>query len=286
MKILGHHPLSRRLCGHSGAGFKLLVLAVLLACAQQVGAGIFNTKHNLGSAGVNAASNFSGTSEICVFCHTPHGADASAAVPLWNRHLDPSGFETYDQLGTTTLDAAIENIGSVSIACLSCHDGTQAMDSMINEPGSGDKNFAFSNGIWSGQAAAVNGRIGPVTVITNLGKDLTNDHPIGVQFAGGGYSVSNPSGPGVDRDFNPAETAINGVTRVWWVNTLNEGGTSAFEKTDMKLYTRVGTKGVFAGEPQPYVECASCHDPHVDYNPTFLRIDPSGSAVCLTCHNK
>ncbi|NOY62352.1 MAG: cytochrome c3 family protein, partial [Gammaproteobacteria bacterium] len=49
---------------------------------------------------------------------------------------------------------------------------------------------------------------------------------------------------------------------------------------------RVGTRGVNAGEPQPYVECASCHDPHVDYNPTFLRIDPSGSRVCLTCHAK
>ncbi len=286
MKILGHRILSCRLRWRSIVGFCLLAPALALFCVQLASAGIFNTKHNLGSTGVNAASNFSGTSEICVFCHTPHGGDASAAVPLWNRHLDRNGYETYDQLGTTTLDAEIESIGSVSIACLSCHDGTQAMDSLINEPGSGDTNFAFASGVWSGQAAAVNGRIGPVTVITNLGKDLTNDHPIGVQYAGGGYSVSNPSGPGIDKDFNPAETAINGVTRVWWVNTLTEGGTSDFERTDMKLYTRVGTKGVFAGEPQPYVECASCHDPHVDYNPTFLRIDPSGSAVCLTCHNK
>ena len=251
-----------------------------------VHAGIFNTKHNLGSTGINAASNFSGTSEICVFCHTPHGGDSSAAVPLWNRHLDPAGFLTYDQLGSTTLDGQIEPVGSVSVACLSCHDGTQAMDSLINDPGSGADVFAFRAGTWSGQAAGVNGRIGPVTVITNLGKDLTNDHPIGLQFAGGGYAMSNPLGPGRDPDFNQADTKIEGSSRIWWVNTTNEGGTSDFEKTDMKLYTRVATKGVYVGEPQPYVECASCHDPHVDYNPTFLRIDPSGSAVCLTCHNK
>ena len=274
-----HHTRNSRILG---AG----LVCVFTLFSHTVVAGIFNTKHNLGSTGINAASNFSGTSEICVFCHTPHGGDTSAAVPLWNRHLDPNGFQTYDQLGTTTRDGSIEPVGSVSVACLSCHDGTQAMDSVINEPGSGADVPAFSNGIWSGQAASVNGRLGPTTVITNLGKDLTNDHPIGIQFAGGGYSASNPGGPGADSDFHQADTKYIGTTRVWWVNTNTEGGTSDFEKTDMKLYTRVGTIGVFPGEPQPYVECASCHDPHVDYNPTFLRIDPSGSAVCLTCHNK
>lgn len=263
-----------------------LLWVALLWPVAGVHAGIFNTKHNLGSTGVNAASNFSGTSEVCVFCHTPHGADASVNVPIWNRFVDPTGFTTYDQLGSTSLDAAIEPIGSVSIACLSCHDGTQAMDSLINDPGSGAENWAFRAGAWSGQAAPVGGRIGPVTVITNLGKDLRDDHPISVQYAGGGYSQANPHGPGRDPDFHQAETKYIGSERVWWVNTKSVGGTSDFEKSDMKLYTRVATRGVFVGEPQPYVECASCHDPHVDYNPLFLRIDPVGSAVCLTCHNK
>lgn len=262
-----------------------LLIALLPAICGTAAAGIANTKHNLGTTGTSAASNFSGTPEVCVFCHTPHGADATAAVPLWNRHLpQSSSFTTYDQLGTTTLDAAIEPIGSVSIACLSCHDGTQAMDSMINEPGSGADVQAFSNGFWSGQAATVGGRLGPPTVITNLGKDLTNDHPIGVQFAGGGYSISSPTGPGRDPDFNAPETEFSGDSRYWWLNTPI--GTSSFERTDLKLYTRPGTLGVNIGEAQPYVECASCHDPHVDENPTFLRIDPSGSAVCLTCHAK
>lgn len=256
----------------------------LLLCANVSVAGIFNTKHNLGSTGLNAASNFSGTREICVFCHTPHGGDGEAAVPIWNRRLDPDGFQTYDQLGTTTLDAVVEPVGSVSVACLSCHDGTQAMDAVLNEPGSGRRVPGFFNGAWSGQAAPVGGRIGPTTVITNLSKDLTNDHPVGIQYSGGGYSLTNPAGPGKDPDFNGANSEIMGTSRVWWVNT--PGGTGAFEKSDMKLYTRTASRGAYAGEQQPYVECASCHDPHVDYNPTFLRIDPSGSAVCLTCHNK
>lgn len=257
-----------------------------MLAATAVDAGIFNTRHNLSSTGVNAASNFSGTSEICVFCHTPHGGDASVAVPIWNRAVDPQGFTTYDQLGSTSLDAAIEPVGSVSVACLSCHDGTQAMDSVINEPGSGAENWSYRAGQWSGQAAAVGGRIGPVTVITNLTKDLRDDHPISVQYAGGGYSQSNPFGPGRDPDFHQAESKIVGSERVWWVNTRNVGGTADYEKSDMRLYTRVGSRGVYVGEPQPYVECASCHDPHVDYNPLFLRVDPVGSAVCLTCHDK
>jgi len=248
-------------------------------------AGVFNTKHNLGSTGLNAASTFSGTREICVFCHTPHGGDGQSAAPIWNRNLDPSGFATYDQMGTTTLDAGIEPVGSVSLACLSCHDGTQAMDAVLNESGSGRDVPGFSRGLWIGQAATVEGRIGPPDVVTNLGKDLTNDHPVGVQYSGGGYSLSNPAGPGYDKDFNPALSEIMGASRVWWVNT--PGGTAGFEKSDMKLYTRVGSsEGAYIGEQQPYVECASCHDPHVDYNPTFLRIDPIGSQVCLTCHNK
>ncbi len=252
--------------------------------AAVVQAGVFNTKHNLGSTGINAASTFSGTREICVFCHTPHGGDGEAAAPLWNRNLDPSGFVTYDQMGTTTLDAAIEPVGSVSLACLSCHDGTQAMDALLNEPGSGREVPGFNQGRWDGIAAYAEGRIGPQGWLTNLGKDISNDHPVGIQYAGGGYALSAPAGPGYDPDFFPASSEVAGTSRNWWVDT--PGGTAAFERTDMKLYTRVATRGAFAGEPQPYVECASCHDPHVDTNPTFLRIDPAGSQVCLSCHNK
>ena len=268
-------------------GYRIQCLAVVLALGMGSGyvyGGVFNTKHNLSAAGLNAASNYSGTKEICVFCHTPHGADAKAAVPLWNRNIKPTGFETYDQLGTTTLDGKIEPVGSVSVACLSCHDGTQAMDALINEPGSGTVVPGFHNGKWSGQAKSTEGRIAFPNTVTNLGKDLTNDHPIGIQFAGGGYSLINPAGPGADKDFHHASSEILGTSRVWWVNTPE--GTPGFDRTDMKLYTRTATRGAYVGEPQPYVECASCHDPHVDKNPTFLRINPAGSAVCLTCHNK
>ena len=130
----------------------LLVGAVLSLAVGTAFAGIANTRHNLGTTGTGP-NKFDGTGEICVFCHTPHGADVSANPPLWNRVLDATGFTTYDSLGTSTVDGEVlTTVGSVSIACLSCHDGTQAMNVMINAPGSGNYNPAgFTlGGAWTG----------------------------------------------------------------------------------------------------------------------------------------
>lgn len=52
---------------------------------------IVGSKHDLGSG--NFYGNFAGTadtSEICVFCHTPHNANNLGEMygaPLWNRRL-------------------------------------------------------------------------------------------------------------------------------------------------------------------------------------------------------
>jgi predicted CXXCH cytochrome family protein len=264
-----------------------------LACAAGLmlsgvaSAQIATTKHNLGSTGTGV-NKFSGTDEICVFCHTPHGADTSAAAPLWNRVISGTTYQTYDSLGTSTLDGKIATVGSVSIACLSCHDGTQAMDVVINAPGSGGYNATgapIGGGIWSG-GNQTGGKIS-VGLITNLGTDLRNDHPIGIQYAGGGFTDTSPTTRAVgvgDPDFVAPQSAILGSTRVWWVDTAG-GAAGSRQKTDMALYSRGA--GSYAGQTllEPFVECASCHDPH-SANPTFLRIANTGSAVCLACHVK
>lgn len=278
----------------------LVLLAVGLFGSQQAFAGISATKHNLGSTGTGTNS-FGGTAEICVFCHTPHGADTSASVPLWNRVLGtPSTYTTYNSLGTSSLDGATAPVGSVSLACLSCHDGTQAMNVMINQPGSGGFNSAGAAlaGTWTG-ANQTAGKIG-AGLITLIGQDLKNDHPVGIQYAGGPKSGTVPAAGTAygntlfrDADFTAASSATLNGASVWWVDTA--GGTVAREKTDMQLYTRTGadsvsitgtvTAGALTGA-QPFVECASCHDPHVDNGTTFLRISNAGSAVCLACHTK
>ena len=246
-------------------------------------AAVEDTLHNLGTSSTVAGANtFSGTAAVCVFCHTPHGGSTSAAVPLWNRTLAaPASYTTYATLNSATLEGAEAPVGSVSIACLSCHDGTQAMDTVLNEPGSGLDNPTYTAGVWSG-ANQTAGRINAGN-ITNLTQDLSNDHPIGIQYGGGGITSAAPTAATNDPDFtSPGTTVLNGTT-VWWVDSeTTPNGTR--EKSDMLLYTR-SVAGIDGGALQPFVECASCHDPHTT-NATFLRASNDGSAVCLSCHNK
>ncbi len=258
---------------------------------QQALAGIADTKHNLGASNGNN-TNFmtSGTTEICVFCHTPHASNTNVKAPLWNKPTNGGAYTTYSTATSSTIDGSVDMSG-VSLACLSCHDGTQAMDTMINKPGSGGYNASGSTlgGTWTG---ANQDGTGKMIGLANLGTDLTNDHPVGIQYCGGGVSTGSAStsaaSTGSCRDgdfFAPANGTIAG-TRVWWVDS-NGGTTGTREKTDMILYARAptlsgdSTSGFF----QPFVECASCHDPHSS-NTTFLRIQNTQSAVCLTCHNK
>jgi len=256
---------------------------------------IVNSPHDLTDLSVGNTDN----AEICVYCHTPHGARTDIAAPLWNK---PTGtgvtYQRYDSTFSTTIDGEVLAVGSVSIACLTCHDGTQAMDSVINAPGSGTAN----NTIGGGGIADIG------TAVTNLGTDLTNDHPIGILY--GGFATGTAAQ--VDPDFKGSNAGLSttgaGNSQRWWVDVANgvladnttpfTGVSGTREKTDMILYTRA-----FTGGSKPAVECASCHDPHagngtgaaggptgrtpdLGSNVNFMRISNTGSSVCLACHVK
>lgn len=280
------------------------LLAVTISlCAGSALAAIADTKHNLGSgAGPAGRNQVSDTAEICVFCHTPHGADVNAPAPLWNKRLGAAGtpagggtYTTYATLQTPSLDGAVAPVGSISMACLSCHDGTQAMDNIINAPGSGGL-LADGGGndgrayTWTGSSVNAAGRLSSGVAL--LGSDLSNDHPIGIQYCGGGLTGSGTTVTGTckDSDFTAPLTQTINSNQVFWVDT---GGTGK-QRTDLPLYVRPG-ETVATG---PLVECASCHDPHVSSGQTgpagtgrvsgetFLRISNASSAVCTTCHVK
>lgn len=274
----------------------VVLLALGVFGSTQALAGIASTKHNLGTQGTGTNHLTTGTAEICVFCHTPHGADTSASVPLWNRVMAvPSTYTTYNSLGTSSLDGATAPVGSVSLACLSCHDGAQAMNVMINAPGSGGYNvggLAPAGDVWAGSSSLTTG-------IAALGKDLKNDHPVGIQYGGGmtgnvAYTKGDiAAGALRDADFKGIKYANLNGNDVWWVDSGTSVGTR--DKADMQLYTRSDAGSVSIGGvvtanalvgAQAFVECASCHDPHTDAAPTFLRVSNAGSAVCLACHIK
>ena len=244
---------------------------------------VVGSKHDFTSGG-QAQATTGATNQVCVFCHTPHGADTTAPVPLWNKVLDPNQTYTrYSTLATPSFDSLEAPVGSVSLACLSCHDGTQAMDVVLNAPGSGGYNAA-------GAEIDINA-IDEMTTppVPNLGQDLSNDHPVSMQYAGGGPAEGDAEGTfqGVlgDPDFNPPEMVLINTQPIWWVDGP-DGTAGTREKTDMLLYTRpdLGTR-------QPFVECGSCHDPHNSLNDggqqvSFLRTSNAASAVCVACHTK
>lgn len=114
----------------------------------------------LGSPHDFSAAGWSG-GRICVACHTPHNSDTSVtAAPLWHHSLTTSTFTMYAR---DSLDGAITGQpDGVSRLCLSCHDGTVAVDS-------------FGGATGSVTMASLN----PSAV---LGTDLSNDHPISITF--------------------------------------------------------------------------------------------------------
>jgi len=265
-----------------------LAMATALLFSASAMSGIVGSKHDLSSGGSSQYGATQTTTAVCVFCHTPHGSDTSIKAPLWNKALTTTGFTRYSDLGTATLDGSEAPVGSVSLACLSCHDGTQAMDVVINAPGSGGYNSAGASMDGGANMTANSGGF-----IPNLGSDLRNDHPISIQYAGGACMGTTadcvPASGGGDPDFKIAQYMnING-NAFWWVDE-SSGTSDQRDKTDMILYTRNDFAGG-GGAVGPSVECASCHDPHNDgsadaTNVAFLRVRNTGSTICIACHSK
>lgn len=278
--------------------------------------GITNTRHNMTQSYLTAVPGWMSLSrnnygEVCVYCHTPHGANTNVVAPLWNRTLKETTYNTYDKLGTSTASQTYSQPGAGSLPCLSCHDGQVAIDSIINMPGSGRydagqataQNSGFldswpggpgesiygghgtlsnteANLLNYGQCMACHSVVGdqwdpsttPVFDVFYISTDLRNDHPVGVTFP-------TTNGTGTDWNTPGGNKVVNGLTTKFF----DENGNSFMDKGDIRLYN--------TGEG-PEVECASCHDPHGVagsggfFNKTFLRKDNTGSAVCLTCHVK
>lgn len=267
------------------ASSKLAFVVAAAATLASTGAlaAVLGSKHDLSSTGTGQGGT-AATTEVCVFCHTPHGSDVNVSAPLWNKALPTTTYQRYSSLGTATLDGAEVAVGSVSLACLSCHDGTQAMDVVLNAPGSGGYTATGAEidtlaiGLMTG------------TPIPALGADLRNDHPVSIAYAGGGCAGTtadcDPQAGGFtgDPDFRVAQFQTINTNPNWWVDTA-AGTADQRDKTDMILYTRD-----FSGTNGPSVECGSCHDPHETTATAgavnFMRIPNDNSDVCLACHIK
>lgn len=151
-----------------------------MACAGLVAAppptGIVGTAHDLSSTGLNRVTN---ASNVCVFCHTTHSSASTTEqlIPHWNRTTTTTTFQMYNSNVSQTLRGAVDNQPTgPSLACLSCHDGTIAMGSVINAPIEGGQDTYTSI---AGNVSNASGRLtGPNLV----GPNLTGDHPVSITY--------------------------------------------------------------------------------------------------------
>ncbi len=178
---------------------------------------VVNTAHNLNLyPGVTVPGN-----QVCLPCHTPHNAAVSGeAGVLWN-HAETA--ETFVMFSSTAGQPE-----GPSKLCLSCHDGVTALDNYGGTGGTGI--------VMSGEAA--------------LGTDLSNDHPIGIE-----YPTARPA------EFNDPSTFAPGI-----------GGGPGVSLVTINSVQRV--------------ECVSCHNVHNNGLGSFLRAPKQESYICLQCHIK
>lgn len=132
------------------AGAALLLFAAPPSIGQT--SSIQGTKHDFSTKGW-------GSEQICIFCHTPHNAATNAFAPLWNHAMTTATYQLYSSTVSSTFNATTSQPEGVSKLCLSCHDGTVAIDSF---------------GTRTGTQLMTGSR--------NLSTDLRNDHPIGFTY--------------------------------------------------------------------------------------------------------
>jgi predicted CXXCH cytochrome family protein len=205
-----------------GATIALFAAALALAYTgtYQPGIGINGTVHDLGTVhnGMNytAANPTDPQTRICVFCHAPHNSYrlASAAggvgpqadpafdyLPLWNHTLQADlAYTMYENgpgaplSGPKASQAILNGMtpGSNSLLCLSCHDGSVA----VNSWGNADQVSSSSGTTLIAPGYAV-----------GQDKYLGNHHPIGFNYATaqqGDPEIRDP-----DTAFLTAGTSIN-----------------------------------------------------------------------------
>lgn len=154
---------------------KVLVLAALATLvATSSFAVIGNSKHDMTKAIADGGAGFTGTTETCVFCHTPHAANTAVTIaPLWNRTNTNATGTIYQGLAINNTGASLASINQTDAPlCLSCHDGNIGT-ALQNAP----NGVTIAAGAYTMATAA--------TITDGSGADLSNDHPIGMNMVDG-----------------------------------------------------------------------------------------------------
>jgi len=191
-----------------------------------------------------SAHDFSGRTytggQICVTCHTPHGSDTSVTdAPLWNHTVTT---QTYTVYSSPTLNATVSQPGGASKLCLSCHDGTVAVDSFGGTLSTGNTEFL----------------IGPKAV----GSDgLSNDHPISFTYDS---ALATADGALFDPSVKTVTIGSGAKTKTGTVaDVMLAGGTlqcsSCHDVHNTFTYAQTGSRLLRVTDAGSAI-CLTCHD--------------------------
>jgi predicted CXXCH cytochrome family protein len=152
----------------------VVALAIVVAGAMGYAATIDTSVHDLSATGggVAHADPNTGEDEICIFCHTPH--NSGVATLLWDHTA--TGSTNYTMYTSGSLDASITafamNSGVASALCMSCHDGTIAIN---------DTSSIADPTITTTDPNRVDGSF-KIVGNKKVGVDLSNDHPVNFTY--------------------------------------------------------------------------------------------------------
>jgi len=139
------------------------------------GGGVVGSKHDMNVLqDANVKQDSQG--RVCAFCHTPHHKLESTALnynPLWSHTINENAvlktyqtvtFDSKDQMSST------DPLTGPSRLCMSCHDGSIAVDQHYGIAGTAKKDSLSGD------------NFGEIAVYKT--SDLSNDHPIGFDLDG------------------------------------------------------------------------------------------------------
>ncbi len=230
------------------------ISAALLTLTCSYGT-ILNTKHNLSATGPGTIKATS-EQEVCVFCHIPH--NTQPGKPLWNRKMPQSSYVMYES-------EYLKRTNYPLPADLGITEGT---------PGSLSRQClsCHDGTVAIGSIYMVRGSVLGNTLIDMMGVGSAGMMPSDANgFIGTDLTIHHPVGI----EYDPTNVKTFGIGQ----KTIE---LKTIPDAPLKLYTYNGKR---------YVECTSCHDPHLeDYK--FLRVhSDTNNAInvrntCTSCHDK
>jgi len=243
------------------ASLVLLTLPTTLPAQTQ---SVVNSKHNLSVSGPGALRS-TNEQQVCIFCHTPH--NATPVQPLWNRNMPVTAYVPYS---SNSLQAKPGQPTGASKLCLSCHDGTIALGSVV----SANQPIMMAGGITT---------LPPGT--SNLGTDLSDDHPISFRYdpalVAKNAKLKDPGTlpPSVrlDRDKELQCTSCHEAHDNRYGNFL------VMDNSSSQLCNTCHTAGTTT--ITEHTSCNACHQSHTAPSRAYLLRGQTVTDTCTRCHN-